>query len=173
MNTWLAQAPAPPLQPLPHPELPEVILPPAPTPMWIYIVGALVLIALLTLVLWLLLRPRKPNQAEPKKPWQTAMRALKELSAVASTQPPGLTSAQVSEVLRQYFLDRYKIPAPFRTSHELFHADGIPATSLRLHRYSALAELWDELSFAPVPAKADEAVALIEKAISHLEEDRL
>jgi len=173
MNYWLAQAPAPPpLQPLPHPDLPEVILPPAPLPVWIFIAGALLLVALLSLVFWLLLRPRAAVLPEPQKPWRVAMGALRELHGRAGSEPPGETSAQVSELLRRYFLDRYKIPAPFRTTHEIFHGDGIPATSQRLYKYASLAELWDQLSFAPVPSSATEAVALVEKAITYLEEDR-
>ncbi|TDU67269.1 uncharacterized protein DUF4381 [Prosthecobacter fusiformis] len=173
MNFWLAQAPAaPPLQPLPHPELPEVFLPPAPLPVWIFIVGALFLVALLALVLWLLLRPKPPMAVEPKRPWQQAMNALKELATRARGLPPGAVSAEVSEILRGYFLERYKIPAPFRTTHEIFQGGGIPATSQRLHRYAPLAELWDQLSFAPVPASADESMELVAKAMTHLEEDR-
>lgn len=175
MNFLLAQAqePAPQLQPLPHPEIPEVFLPPAPTPAWIYIVGAVVLTALLALVLWLLLRPRQATLSPPKRPWQVAMGALKEIAAKASSQAPDVTSAQVSEVLRRYFLDRYKIPAPFRTTHEIFHGEGIPATSLKLHKYAPLADLWDQLSFAPLPATSVESVALVDKAIAYLEEDRV
>lgn len=170
----LAQAaPAgPPLQPLPHPELPEVFIPPAPTPVWMFIVGVLLLVAMLSLVLWLLLRPRPPEDAPPRRPWKNAMQALKELSSRVRSQPPGVTSAEVSEILRQYFLARYKIPAPFRTTHELFHGGSIPGTSHRLHKYAPLADLWDQLSFAPVPASNDEAAELLMKAINYLEEDR-
>lgn len=176
MNLLLAQGgppPGPPLQPLPHPNLPEVFLPPAPTPAWIYITGAAVLVFLLALVLWLLLRPRGATPPPLKRPWAIAMKALKDIAAKASEQTPGVTSAQVSEVLRRYFLERYDIPAPFRTTREIFEGDGIPATSLKLHKYAPLAELWDELSFAPLPTTNVEAAALVDKAIAHLEEDRL
>lgn len=174
MNFLLAQAApeAPPLQPLPHPELPEVFVPPLPTPVWIFVVALVVLMAVLALVLWLLLRPRPPGMPEPKRPWQTAMRALQTVSGKVRQQPPGQTSKEVSEILRWYFQDRYRIPAPFRTTHEIFQAGGIPSTSHRLHKYEPLAALWDELSFAPVPASTDEAAELVAKAIAHLEEDR-
>ncbi len=168
-----AQPPAPPpLQPLPHPELPTVVLPAPELPLWIYIAGALLVVALLGLVLWLLLRPRKPTPVMPKKPWSIAREALLKIMAAANEQPPGETASQVSEVLRRYFFDRYKIPAPFRTTREIFQGDGIPATSLRLHRYASLAELWDQLAFAPLPSSGPEAKALVGKALEYLEEDR-
>lgn len=173
LSIWLAQAqPEPPVQPLPHPELPQVFLPPEPLPAWVYVGGALVLICLLTLVLWLLLRPRKPGPPELKKPWGAAMGALKRLLTQVPSLQPGQISAQVSEILRRYFWDRYKIPAPFRTTREIFDGQEIPSTSPRLQRYASLAVLWDELSFAPVPANPQAAQALVEKAIVYLEEDR-
>jgi len=168
-----AQPPAaPPPQPLPHPELPDPSLVFPGMPWWVYAAAGTVIVALLGLVLWLLLRPRKAAPPEPKKPWQAAMRRLRDLASAASTQPPGDIAAGVSETLRGYFLDRYHIPAPFRTTQEIFQRDGIPATSQRLHRYAPLADLWDQLAFAPVPANRTESAALLEKAISFLEEDR-
>ena len=175
MNLWLAQAQAPagpPLQPLPHPDLPQVFLPPAPVPVWVYLLAALLLVSLLTLVLWLLLRPRQPSPPAPKKPWSIAMNALKNLLPQAASQPPGQTSAEVSEILRRYFFDRYNIPAPFRTTREIFESTETPPASPRLMKYASLAALWDELSFAPVPSSSQAAQALVEKAIGYLEEDR-
>lgn len=167
-----AQPKGPPLQPLPHPELPTVELPPPGYPAWLYLAGAALVVALLALIIWLLMRPARGIPVEPKRPFQNALRALRDIHARAAAQKPGDTSAQVSAVLRTYFWERYHIPAPFRTTKELFRGDSIPATSQRLHRYQPLADLWDRLSFAPVPATAQEAVKLVEQALAHLEEDR-
>ncbi len=176
MIAWLlaqqAAPKGPPLQPLPHPELPTVELPPAGLPPGLIVLGALGLAALLGLVIWLLLRPPPPAALPPKRPFQKALKTLREIQERAASQEPGLTSAQVSAALRAYFLERYHIPAPFRTSQELFAGDAIPATSQRLHRYAPLAELWDRLSFAPIPATREEAERLTAQAIAHLEEDR-
>lgn len=168
----LAQAPAPvqKLQPLPHDELPEVIIPPAPVPLWIYITGAAVLVALLTLVLSLLLRPREGRPVPPKRPWKEAMAALKDLSARARGQTPSVVASQVSDILRRYFLHRYRIPAPFRTSKELFENQG-KGMSPKVLRYAPLAALWDELSFAPAPDSEDEVMELLARAMTLLEED--
>lgn len=169
-----AQQPAaPPLQPLPHPELPAP-LPVTPGPeWWVFVAAGLLVFVLIGLVLWLMLRPTKATPPTLKKPWQNAMNRLRDTLVKSTQQPPAETAAEVSETLRIYFLERYQIPAPFRTTQELFQRGGIPATSLKLVKYEALAEVWDQLAFAPVPANREEAAALVQKAISSLEEDRL
>lgn len=172
----LQQAPgqppaAPPLQPLPHPDLPEVFLMPEPVPMWVYVAGALVVVALLSLVLWLLLRPRPPGSLPPRRPWGEAMSALQALSSQSRSLPPPELAGKVSEILRRYFLNRYGIPAPYRTSGELFNP-ALSAQSPRVQKYAPLAALWDELSFAPLPASETEAAELLARAMTHLEEER-
>ena len=162
----------PPPQPLPHPELPSLELPVAGLAPELIAFAAVGLAALLGLVIWLLLRPPAPAAVPLKRPFQKALKTLHEIQERAASQAPGLTSAQVSAALRTYFLERYQIPAPFRTSQELFAGEAIPATSQRLHRYAPLAELLDRLSFAPIPASHEEAERLTAQAIAHLEEDR-
>lgn len=172
MPFFAQQASGHPLQPLPHPELPpppEIL--PEPS-WWIYAVAASLVVVLLGLVVWLLLRPGKAAPPVMKKPWQTAMNRLRDILASCTQMPPATTAAAVSETLRVYFMDRYQIPAPFRTTEEIFQRGGIPSTSLRLHQYQPLAALWDELAFAPVPADSAAAAALVQKAIAALEEDR-
>ena len=173
MPFFAQQASGPPLQPLPHPELPPPVLIPPEPEWWIYGVAAALVVVLLGLVVWLLLRPGKTAPPIMKKPWQTASNRLRDLLVASSQQPPATTAAAVSETLRIYFMERYKIPAPFRTTQELFQRGGIPGTSLRLHHYQPLAALWDELAFAPLPADHAAAAALVQKAIASLEEDRV
>lgn len=162
----------PPLQPLPHPELPDPALVTSGPEWWVYASAGGLVIILLGLVFWLLMRPARTSPPPMKKPYTAAMNRLRDILAKASQQPPARTAADVSETLRIYFYDRYKIPAPFRTTSELFIHGAMPATSPRLQRYAPLAELWDQLAFAPLPADQQQAAALVQKAISHLEEDR-
>jgi len=166
------QPEGPPLQPLPHPEFPEPMLMPPGTEWWVYAGAALLVVLLLALVVWLLLRPAKALPVQLPQPWSKAMNRLRDILVRATVQPPAQTAGEVSEALRRYFMERYQIPAPARTSQELFQRRGIPATSQRLQKYELLADLWDQLSFAPVPADHSAAAALVQKAISHLEEDR-
>jgi len=170
----LAQAkpPAgPPPHPLPHPELPEPSVVTIGPPWWVYASVGLLVCALLGLVLWMMFRPKKGVPPAPPRPWKQAMEAMRAIRGRAEAQPASSTAHEVSEALRRYFMDRYRIPAPFRTRRELFE-DLVPSKSQRLQRYAPLAELWDQLSFAPTPANHTEAVALVEKAIAHLEEDK-
>lgn len=162
----------PPLQPLPHPELPDPALVTSGPEWWVYASAGGLVVILLGLVIWLLMRPARTSPPPMKKPYAAAMNRLRDILAKASQQPPARTAADVSETLRIYFHDRYRIPAPFRTTNELFVNGGIPAASPRLQRYAPLAELWDQLAFAPVPADPQQAAELVQKAISHLEEDR-
>ncbi|GEP42637.1 hypothetical protein [Brevifollis gellanilyticus] len=163
---------APPLQPLPHPKLPDPSLVKPGPEWWVYAAGAALVLIMLALVVFLLVRPAKMKPIPLKRPWSVAMNRLREILGQSSSQPPAKTAADVSETLRVYFLDRYKIPAPFRTTHELFETKSAPNTTSRLQKYASLAELWDHLAFAPVPADVDEASSLVQKAIAHLEEDR-
>lgn len=168
-----AQQPqGPPLQPLPHPELPDPSLVLPGPDLWVYIASGLMVFALTGLIVWLLFRPVKAPPPPEHKPWSTAMNRLRDILTQVSLKTPSQTAADVSETLRQYFLERYKIPAPSRTSQELFQRQGIPATSLRLQKYESLADLWDQLAFAAVPANHEEAANLVKQAIANLEEDR-
>lgn len=162
---------APPPQPLPHPTLPEPSAVTIGPPWWVYAGAALVFCALLWLVLWLMFRPKKAVPVAGPKPWKRAMESLRAIRNHADVQPTPDTAHEVSETLRRYFMDRYKIPAPFRTRRELFEGAS-PVAAQKLQRYAPLADLWDELSFAPIPANAAEAMALVDKAIAHLEEDK-
>lgn len=174
IHAFLAQQgqQGPPLQPLPHPRLPDPTLVDPGLPWWIYVTSAVLVLLLSIVVVWMLMRPGKPVPPPMKKPWSEAMSRLRDIQVKSMQQPPAQTAAEVSETLRVYFFDRYKIPAPFRTSHELFVKSASPATSSRLQRYAPLAELWDQLAFAPVPANPAEADDLVKKAIAYLEDDR-
>jgi len=184
-----AQAPqAPPPQPLPHPELPPVPAPPVEIALWVWIVSSLLIALLLGLVLWLLLRPRPLRPASPVNARQIALRALRTLHSESDSLPPPEIGHRVSVILRQYLENRYRIPAPYRTTPELFS----PAATVRpvattgllqlrpvptspppsiVSQFAPLAEFWDQLSFAPSPATPAESRSLIELAILRIEED--
>jgi len=168
-----AQQPqGPPLQPLPHPELPDPSLVLPGPDLWVYIASGLLVLALTGLIVWLLFRPVKAITPPELKPWSSAMNHLRDILTQVSFKTPSQTAADVSETLRQYFLQRYKIPAPFRTSQELFQRHEIPPTSLRLQKYESLADIWDQLAFAPLPSSHEEAANLVKQAITYLEEER-
>ena len=186
-------APGPQLQPLPHPELPQPPPAPAEIATWVWGVAALLTVFMVALILWFLLRPRPAKPQSLAQPRQIALRALRQLHSQVATLPPPEIGHRVSTLLRQYLQDRYRIPAPFRTTPELFSNQRlasppptgtnsifeiVPAEAARLGgpkspvaHFAPLAELWDRLAFAPLPATSAEASRLIETAIQRIEED--
>lgn len=175
----LAQAPGgqegPPLQPLPHPEIPAPPPLPDPTPLWVIALVAAVVIALIAGILWLLFRSKKPVPPPPRNAIRIARNALDALRHRAESLTLAEIGHGVSEILRIYLLDRYALPAPFRTTPELFpptdSADPSSANPLR-QRFGPVAEKYDELSFAPRPATMAEALALVDSAMQTLNEER-
>jgi hypothetical protein len=195
LDLFLAQAPgqpqAPPLQPLPHPDLPELPPVPAEIATWVWIVGGVITLIMLVLVLWLLLKPRPLRPQLKANPRTGTLQALRQLHSSVSTLPPPEIGHRVSIILRQYLEDRYHIPAPARTTPELFaKASDLPPTPrvastglLEVHTvkslapvkvvapFAPLAELWDRMAFAPLPATEKEALQLVTAAIQRIEED--
>jgi hypothetical protein len=140
---------------------------------------------------------RNPPRNEPTpRPATPPRRRTRKCSLVgvpqnATVLPAREVGHRVSIILRQYLEDRYHIPAPARTTPELFaKAADLPDTPriastgvLEVHTvkstaptkvvapFAPLAELWDRMAFAPLPATEKEALNLVEAAIQRLEED--
>ena len=163
--------------PLPHPAIPVPAQPPVHLSA-LLILGGIVLVGLIVTGLILLLYGGKKRLSNaPKRPIRDAIRALKDLRNRADVLPPSEVGHQVSEIMRRFYEVRYGIPAPFRTSQELFPAIDPKQEPLRRRmwreRYEPLAAIYDELSYAPVPATSVEALRLIDEAVAKLEDERL
>ena len=163
--------------PLPHPEIPVPEPLPVQVSAWL-VIGGVVLLGLIVSGLILLLYGRKSTgPAAAKRPVRDALRALKDLRNKAGGLSPSESGHQVSEIMRKFYEARYNIPAPYRTSQELFPQVDLSHEPLRRRmwreRYEPLAAIYDELSYAPVPATAVEALRLIDAAIGKLEDERL
>ena len=176
-GTLLAQMPQQGPPPLPHPD----ILPPVPVelswPLWLVLLIGAAAFGVLWLIIWLWMA-KKPVQAVPlKRPLNAALKSLKMLRDKTSAMTPSEVGHTVSEVLRRYYLERYGIPAPFKTTEELFLTGSAeqepPRRRMWRERFESLAALYDSLSYAPMPATKEEALALVETAIMKLEEERL
>ena len=163
--------------PLPHPEIAAPLPLPEHVPVW-FVVGGLLLLGLLVAgILWLLFGRKAAGIAPTKRPVKEALRALKDLRNKADVMRPSEVGHQVSEILRRFYEARYGLPAPYRTSQELFPKVDLNQEPLRRRlwreRYEPLAAVYDALSYAPVPATSAEAVRLIDSAVAKLEEERL
>lgn len=175
----LAQFPGP--TPLPHPDLPPPDYVAMPPPWWLYWSGALLLILLIALIVWLLVRPKQPPEVPLRQPWSSAFRALNDLRARVESIPPQEMSHRVSLVLRRYLQERYAVPAPARTTYEIFDGvtvermPGMPvprAKGLWRERFEPVAHLCDEISFMPAPRSGEESVSLIDQAIARMQEEK-
>ncbi|MBL9146002.1 MAG: DUF4381 family protein [Verrucomicrobiaceae bacterium] len=173
----LGQMPAQEPPPLPHPEIPPPVDVMTPWPWWLLVLAGLLLLGLVALVLFLILA-NKPKAVVPvRRPLQDAVRRMKDLRGKADVLPPSEVGHGVSEILRRYYMERYSIPAPFKTTQELFPLNADVDKNFRRRawreRFEPLAELYDSLAYAPLPATSSEAIALVETAINKLEEERL
>ena len=168
-----AQMPGGPAKPvpLPHPEIAAPNIPDPGLPIWAYVVGVLLLISFLALLLWLFLRPDPPARRIPPAPLQRALDMLKEVRTHLDTIPPPEVAHHVSVILRIYQEGRYAVPAPYRTSEELYHSLTPSLKEGIQQRFSPLAQMYDRLSFAPVPATRRDAEHLIDAAQTALEQE--
>ncbi len=161
--------------PLPHPEIPPPVELPFEMPMWMLIGIIIGILALIALVVWLLFLRQSAAPAARRDPWRTAFRALKDLQARVTALTPQEVGHRVSEILRAYYLDRYSIPAPYRTTPELFESAAVSQSApvAWRERFEPIAERYDEISFAPKPTTSAEAASLVESALGRLEEERV
>jgi hypothetical protein len=178
----LGQMPQLPAAPaLPHPKLPDAREIASPPAWWVpWAIGGLVVI-FLGIIAWLLLRPKPAAHIPPRQPICSCLRALNELRGRVDFVPPAETSHRVSQILRRYLSERYAVPAISRTTPEIFSGlrefePGVPiprAQGVWKERFAPVAQWCDELSFMPVPATAQAALALIDQTIAKVEEERL
>ena len=178
INTLLAQFTGPP--PLPHPELPPpdtVQLPPA---WWIPWAVALLLGLLIALVIWLLIRPKQSPPTPQRQPWSSAFRALNDLRTRIQSIPPQDMSHRISQILRRYLQERYAVPAPARTTREIFDGktnrlpgEPVPRSQgLWRERFEPVAHLCDDISFMPAPRTEEESTMLIDQALARMQEEK-
>jgi hypothetical protein len=162
--------------PLPHPDIPP---PPVVNEVSLTYLAGLILAFMLAvgLILWLIFKPKAATHTATERPVKQAIKALKLLRNDVGKLSVSQISAEVSQVLRRYYQDRYSIPALARTSQELFpqqqtQHEGRQRKQWR-ERFNSLAAIYDWLEFSGEPASQMEAMALIDNAITRLEEERL
>lgn len=164
---------APPPLPFPDVAAPPVVEETLPL-IWL-VIGSL----LILFVIWLLIKPLLNRAAQvvlpARRPLQAALRSLRELRGKASSISPAEVGHAVSETLRVYYLHRYGLPAPFRTTEELFYATGdTHDSSRRRHwreKFEPLAAYYDALAYAPETMTKMGSLQLIDEAINKLESE--
>ncbi len=166
--------------PMPHPKLPLPDIVQLPPPWWIPWATVLLLGLLIALIVWLLIRPKEEPSTPLRQPWSSAFRALNDLRARIQSIPPQDMSHRISQILRRYLQERYAVPAPARTTRELFDgkADRLPgmpmprSQGLWRERFEPVAQLCDDISFMPAPRTEEESTMLIDQALARMQEEK-
>lgn len=89
-------------------------------------------------------------------------------------------SHRISQILRRYLQERYSVPAPARTTRELFEGKtdqqtGMPvprSQGMWRERFEPVAHLCDEISFMPAPRTEEESTMLIDQALARMQEEK-
>jgi hypothetical protein len=163
--------------PLPHPEIPA---PPevAAGLSWPLVIGTgLAGLLGVMLLIWLIFKPKALSAIMVEKPLRQALKALIKLRSQVDVQPASHIAAEVSATLRRYFLLRYGMPAPYRTTQELYPQGDHQQEGLRRmqwrERFSDLATVYDAMEFSATQVSVAEVTQLLDAAIARLEEERL
>ncbi len=168
----LGQAPEQDLIPLPHPEIAPPVVPTEPVSWWLPIAGIVTAVVLGGLVLWLLFLRKSEAQAETVSPLKRALGRLEALQQELDSLTPDELAHRVSVILREYLQARYGVPAPYRTTQELYGNSAIQAREGLRDRFGPVAEFYDRLEFAPQPASRADSAKLIDEATRALQDEK-
>lgn len=139
---------------------------------WPIVLGAVAVLFLLGLVIGLLFLLRKDTPQQAVSPLKIALGRLEELQGSLSKLPPSEVAHQVSLILRDYLQGRYAVPAPYRTSEELYGAKAIQAREGIAERFAPIAELQDRIEFAPAPTTLADSTRLVDQALQVLKDEK-
>lgn len=166
-------APGPQLMPLPHPDIAAPDFPVnQPTPWWMVVGGILLGLLLTAGLLWLLLRERKPRPPAPHLPLKLAIESLESLRSRLDQSTPQEVAHEVSAILRDYLQLRYALPAPYRTTEEIYQSAAMASRQPLRERFEPVAMLYDRLEFAPRPSTAADSARLVDTALEALREEQ-
>jgi hypothetical protein len=160
------------LKPLPHPEIAPPALPAEATSGWPLVLGGIVALGLLAVVVWLLFLRKSETTEQAMPPLKHALQRLEALRKLLDQLTTGEAAHEVSVILRDYLQARYAVPAPYRTSEELYNEAAIQARDGLRERFGPVAEFYDRLEFAPRTATRQDIEKLVEEAIKVLRDEK-
>jgi len=134
-----------------------------PYPVWVVILAAFGVLAVIGLLVWL---TRRKRAARPLTPKQRALAAIEELRRQGGDADPYAFGVRVSDALRAYIRDQHGLDAVTRTSVEFLEAlRNNPAfTNNEKGALSEFLESVDLLKYARLAAGADEIKTLLDLA---------
>ena len=145
-----------------------------PYPLWMVIAAGLAALALFGLVAFLVRRWMRSRPAPPPPlPQAIALRKLDDTRAEVETTDPYLFSIRVSDILRSYISERYRLPATQQTSPEfLAAASNLPTFSEPLREsLGRFLEKADLIKFARIEATAGDSRELLDLAVQIVREE--
>ncbi len=163
---------APKLTPLPHPEIAKTVMLESGVSPWIIVLAVFGLLALATLFIWLLFRKKIAVPPISPPPLKYALERLEKLRSQVDQIPPSEAAHQVSLILRDYQMGRYSLPAPYRTSEELYGVKSLVHREEMQQRFAPISAIYDRLEFAPLATTKADILSLIESAIQALHEEK-
>jgi len=159
-------------------EAPQIrdIAPPVdvfPYPLWLVVTVAVAAALLIALIAWLVFqRLSKKPAAPPPTPYEIALAALRRAREQLDTLDPHAFGILVSDILRDYLLQKFGLPATRQTSDEFLRTlEGYAKFStdekMLLARFL---EKCDLIKFARVDASRSDSEALLDQAVRFVNE---
>jgi len=132
---------------------------------WVIFVATFAGLTLLGLMVWLILRKRKPPQP-PKLPRDIALDALEQISAEIDRISPYRFSIRVSDILRRYVTEQYALPVTRQTSVEFLNAltKSSPFSEEEKRLLENFLNRCDLIKFARYEATTADSRSLLEEA---------
>jgi hypothetical protein len=128
--------------PVPPEGIYDIVEPSAETPLWPYLLFIALALAFLAVMVWLILHllKQRGNSATAPSPAARAARELDRIERERDERSPNHFALAVSEVLKNYFAERYGDPVRFETTEVQQELRGFLAASEELkfgHRADA------------------------------------
>jgi hypothetical protein len=165
--------PVPPPIPLPHPEISPPDFPAATiTPWWLVVLGILMGLGLLALLVWYAFLPKAVRPPSFQAPLKRAMEALHSLRGRVHEMAPSEVAHDVSLIIRTYLQHSYSMPAPYRTTEEIYNSPGMATREPLKHRFEPVAVFYDQVEFAAHPRTVTDSEGLVDAALEALNEEQ-
>ena len=135
-------------------------------PPWLVFVIVFVALSLLGLVVWLIVKRRKPT-IPPKLPRHIALEELDRIGRDIEKMSPYQFSIRVSDILRKYVTQQYGLPATRQTSIEFLTAlaKASPFSTEEQTLLEDFLNRCDLIKFARYEATASDSELLLQEAI--------
>ncbi|RBP36566.1 hypothetical protein DES53_1165 [Roseimicrobium gellanilyticum] len=179
MPIVMAQTPAPPgaptqSVPLPHPDIASPEFPsPTLTPWWLVVGGIAMGLGLLALLVWYAFLPRSVRPPSLRHaPLKGAIDSMEALRRRVPEMAPSEVAHDVSLIIRMYLQQSYAVPAPYRTTEEIYRSAELSTREPLKNRFEPVAVFYDQVEFARHPRTVADSEGLVDAALEALREEQ-